>query len=135
MPSPQYVQTEAGGGHAWSVSPQAASEYLRARMPYPPYIVDCILAYHQHAGQTPARWDAVLDLGCGPGQLGLILSARFKHVYGRDISKDMLAIAKTLPDMDATDLEDVGLSKPPPGRTFDYAYVCLAHVAAQIGTR
>lgn len=113
---------EGGLGHAWSVSPEAASEYLRARIPYSPCLIDYLFAYHEHSSKgKAARWDAVLDLGCGPGQLGILMSARFKHIYGRDVSDEMIAIARTLAKMDNDELEELGLFKPADDRTFDYA--------------
>lgn len=114
-------ESAGGGGHAWSVSTEAASQYLRARIPIPPYLIDYCFAYHELSGKSPAKWDAVLDLGCGPGQLAVHMSKRFKHVYGRDVSQQMIDIARTLPRMDDDELKEVGLFKPDPSRTFDYA--------------
>jgi SAM-dependent methyltransferase len=118
---PPDEQKQAGGGHAWSGSSEAASKYLGARIPYSQYLIDYIIAYHEHASEKPAKWDAVLDLACGPGQLGIHLSSRFKHIYGRDVSQQMLDIAKALPRLDQEQLRKFSLIKPAPDRTFDYA--------------
>jgi uncharacterized protein (DUF736 family) len=108
--------------NAWSENAEAANDYLSARIPYPRYIIDYIIAYHEHsAADKKVRWDAVLDLGCGPGQLAMLLSTKFQHVYGRDVSDDMISIAKTLPLMEKESLERVGLPKPHPECTFDFA--------------
>jgi ubiquinone/menaquinone biosynthesis C-methylase UbiE len=111
-----------GGGHAWSVSTEAASEYLRARIPFPQYLIDYCFAYHELSGRKPAKWDAVLDLGCGPGQLAVHMNKRFKRIYGRDTSQNMIDIAKTLTTkMDDDELKEVGLFKPASDRIFDFA--------------
>lgn len=116
----------------WAHSPDAVREYLRARTPYQPFLLDYILAYHANVGKdaqllsgkkrTP-QYGAVLDLGCGPGQLGVLLSHHFKKVYARDVSEDMLGILKTIVrgDVDDEDLREVGLKAPAKNVDFDIA--------------
>lgn len=108
---------------AWTVSSEAASEYLQARIPYQQFVIDTIFAYHEHSSKGKAKWDACLDLGCGPGQLGIHMSRRFKKIYGRDVSQKMIDIARTLPHMEEEQLQEVGLFEPKADRSFDFWYV------------
>ncbi|UZJ56190.1 hypothetical protein CBS101457_005510 [Exobasidium rhododendri] len=106
----------------WSIRCEAASDYLLARIPIPQYVVDYVFAYHERSSNAEdVRWEAALDLGCGPGQLATHLSTRFRHIYGRDTDEQMIQIARALPRMDRESLQRLGLPKPPLGCTFDYA--------------
>jgi SAM-dependent methyltransferase len=51
-----------------------------------------------HAGAIgrPARREAALDFGCGPGRLTRALAAHFGHVVGIDISERMIETARAL---------------------------------------
>lgn len=57
-------------------------------------LLDRALAYHRK--QVSPSWNTVLDLGCGAGQLSLLLSQHFQHVFARDPSVEMVALAELL---------------------------------------
>lgn len=116
--------------NTWAESAEAAHSYLRARVPYQQFLIDYVLAYHAHVGTKTEgaaprvpQYGAVLDLGCGPGQLGILLSQRFRKVYLRDVSDKMLATARTIVggQLDTDDMADVGLPVPPKNVDFDIA--------------
>lgn len=70
-------------------SGQVAAYYARHRRGYPAEVVDAIVdALRLRPG------DAVLDLGCGTGQLTLALAARVAAVIGMDPEPDMLDHAR-----------------------------------------
>ena len=46
------------------------------------------------AGFEPRREEVVVDIGCGVGRLTRALAARVGHVYGVDVSREMLALAR-----------------------------------------
>jgi SAM-dependent methyltransferase len=45
-------------------------------------------------GLSPRPDDSVLDIGCGVGRLTRALASRTKHVYGLDVSPEMLKLAE-----------------------------------------
>lgn len=65
-----------------------ASYYARYRQPYPPALIDLIVARFSLDGTT-----RLLDLGCGTGLLALPLAARVAEVVGLDPQPEMLAEA------------------------------------------
>ncbi|UED83882.1 class I SAM-dependent methyltransferase [Streptomyces profundus] len=68
---------------------QVAAYYARYRRGYPAEVVDALASAF---GLTDR--DAVLDLGCGTGQLALPLAARVGSVVGMDPEPDMLRLAR-----------------------------------------
>lgn len=44
-------------------------------------------------GLAIVETDAIVDIGCGVGRLTRVLAARARHVYGLDVSREMLALA------------------------------------------
>lgn len=70
-------------------SGEVAEFYQRYRRGYPAEVLDALVA---EFGLTTE--DAVLDLGCGTGQLTLPLAARTRSVVGMDPEPDMLAQAR-----------------------------------------
>jgi SAM-dependent methyltransferase len=66
-----------------------ASAYAEHRRGYPAPVVDLLV---RTLGLPPTA--AVLDLGCGTGQLTVPLAARYATVFGADPSPDMLALAR-----------------------------------------
>lgn len=52
--------------------------------------------------------DSVLDVGCGPGTIGLALAPKVKHVYGLDYSQGMLdAMMHNAVDLQITNIEPI----------------------------
>ena len=45
-------------------------------------------------GLSIGSGEAVVDVGCGVGRLTRALAARAGHVYGLDVSREMLALAE-----------------------------------------
>ena len=72
----------------------------------------------------------VIDIGCGPGSLVLKLSAKCKRVTGVDVSKRMIAYARTQKErMGATNVtfvcEDASKMKTIHDEQFSFAIICL----------
>ncbi|NPB00298.1 MAG: methyltransferase domain-containing protein [Crenarchaeota archaeon] len=63
----------------------------------------------------------ILDIGCGTGRIGKILSKRF-YIIGLDIDRDMLNIAKSRIDVICCDISLI----PIRSRSIDHAYSWLA---------
>jgi SAM-dependent methyltransferase len=78
-------------GWVWdeSLYSGSASYYARGRLPYPPEIGD-VLRETLHL-DGPGR---LLDVGCGPGSLSLVLAPLFAEVVGIDADADMVAEAR-----------------------------------------
>jgi SAM-dependent methyltransferase len=76
------------GGWHWDPSLYAGSAayYLRGRVPYPHDLLDRLAAEVGLDGTG-----RLLDLGCGPGSLTLLLAPVFEHATGLDADPDMLA--------------------------------------------
>jgi SAM-dependent methyltransferase len=72
---------------------EVAELYARFRRGYPPGVVDIVAG---HFGLT--RADAVVDLGCGTGQLALPICQRVGELIGVDPEPDMLAQARRAAD-------------------------------------
>ncbi|HEX6121939.1 MAG TPA: class I SAM-dependent methyltransferase [Ktedonobacterales bacterium] len=68
------------------------------RPPYPEAVFETL------AGLLPAGQGAVLDLGCGTGDLARRLAERVARVDALDLSAGMLALARTLPGGDRPNL-------------------------------
>jgi len=52
--------------------------------------------------------DIVLDVGCGPGTIGLALAPQVKKVYGLDYSQGMIrALEQNIADMQLTNVESI----------------------------
>ena len=66
----------------------SAAHYAAGRMPYPPGIVDAVRAELGLDGHG-----RLLDVGCGPGSLTLLLAPLFRTAVGVDADPDMLAEA------------------------------------------
>lgn len=65
---------------------QGDAGYARHRPSYPPQLADCL------AGLCRRR-DHAVDVGCGTGQLSLLLADRFARVTATDISESQIANA------------------------------------------
>jgi SAM-dependent methyltransferase len=81
----------AGEGWTWDESLYAGSAafYAAGRMPYPPELVEAmreLLALDGHG--------RLLDVGCGPGSLTLLLAPLFEQAIGVDADADMIAEAR-----------------------------------------
>ena len=77
----------------WSWDPSlfrgVAPYYQRGRLPYPPALADAFARSADLTG-TPR----LLDVGCGPGSIALLLARLFHEVVGVDPDPDMLVEAK-----------------------------------------
>jgi SAM-dependent methyltransferase len=75
-------------GWQWDRSLYAGSAayYVRGRVPYPRELIDALVA--EAALDGTGR---LLDIGCGPGSLTLLLAAWFEQAIGLDADADMLA--------------------------------------------
>ncbi|GAB3834245.1 class I SAM-dependent methyltransferase [Dactylosporangium cerinum] len=74
---------------AWRWDPSlyagAAAHYAAGRMAYPPELAGALVAELGLDGTG-----TLLDVGCGPGSLTLLLAARFAHAIGVDADQGML---------------------------------------------
>jgi SAM-dependent methyltransferase len=66
----------------------AAEFYAIGRLPYPQRVADEL-----HERLKPDGWGRLLDVGCGPGSLTLLLAPSFRTVVGVDADADMLRVA------------------------------------------
>lgn len=75
-------------GWQWDPSLYAGSAayYVRGRVSYPRELIDALVA--EAALDGTGR---LLDVGCGPGSLTLLLAARFEQAIGLDADAGMLA--------------------------------------------
>ncbi len=64
----------------------SAAYYVRGRVPYPQELADGLAAELMLDGSG-----RLLDVGCGPGSLTLLLAGLFEHATGVDADPDMLA--------------------------------------------
>ena len=76
------------GGWRWDPSLYAGSAayYATGRVPYPVELADLLAAELALDGRGE-----LLDVGCGPGSLTLLLAPRFEHATGLDPDAGMLA--------------------------------------------
>lgn len=79
----------------WSWDPSlysgSAAYYSRGRVPYPNTVADCLAAALHLDGSG-----RLLDVGCGPGSLTLLLAPMFGEATGIDADPDMLREASRL---------------------------------------
>lgn len=77
-----------GSAWAWDQSLYAgsASYYASGRVAYPAEVIDGLVAELHLDGSG-----RLLDVGCGPGSLTLLLAPHFAQVFGVDADADMLA--------------------------------------------
>ncbi len=64
----------------------AAAHYARGRAAYPPELIDLLVTE-----LGPDRRDRLLDLGCGPGSLTVLLAPHFAEVVAVDADGGMVA--------------------------------------------
>jgi len=67
----------------------AAAYYATGRMPYPPQIAEAL----RRALELDGR-GRLLDVGCGPGSLTVLLAPLFDQAVGVDADADMIAAAE-----------------------------------------
>ncbi|MEU8514444.1 methyltransferase domain-containing protein [Kitasatospora sp. NPDC048722] len=67
----------------------AAAYYERGRLPYAPGLADALAGVLRLDGRG-----RLLDVGCGPGTLALLLAHRFEEVVGVDPDTGMIAAAR-----------------------------------------
>lgn len=94
QPKPQHLGAEYG---AQFQDASVVAAYP-SRPPYPEAVFAAL------AGLLPAREGAVLDLGCGTGDLARRLTERVERVDAVDLAARMLALARTLPGGDHPNL-------------------------------
>lgn len=77
-----------GTGWQWDSSLYAGSAayYAEGRVPYPEGLADALALELGLDGRG-----RLLDVGCGPGSLTLLLAPKFEHVIGVDADQEMLA--------------------------------------------
>lgn len=63
----------------------SAAYYVQGRVAYPQELADCLAAELMLDGSG-----RLLDVGCGPGSLTLLLAGLFEHATGLDADPDML---------------------------------------------
>jgi SAM-dependent methyltransferase len=92
---PQGAPCSPGQGWRWDPSLYAGSAayYATGRVPYPAEIADALVASLNLDGSG-----RLLDVGCGPGSLTLLLAPHFEQAIGVDADADMLAAAARLAD-------------------------------------
>lgn len=117
-------QRQHAASHAWSTDASEGLDYLRARTPYPSYLIKAMFAYHAAAfiKNGKPRYEAALDLGSGPGQLAFHFATRFDKVSARDPSESHIAMGRNLAMLastEADELERVGLPAAD-GRKLDF---------------
>lgn len=95
LPSPAIfvgVTAAAGDWQNWnwdqSLFAGAAAYYERGRLPYAPGLADAVASQLALDGRG-----RLLDVGCGPGIVALLLAPRFEAVVGLDPDADMLEAA------------------------------------------
>jgi SAM-dependent methyltransferase len=67
----------------------SAAYYVQGRFPYPPELADALRSELQLDGTG-----RLLDVGCGPGPLTLLLAPLFEEAVGVDADTDMVATAR-----------------------------------------
>ncbi|MDP9180630.1 MAG: class I SAM-dependent methyltransferase [Chloroflexota bacterium] len=67
----------------------AAPYYARYRVPYPQPVIDDIVSHYKLDGTG-----RLLDLGCGPGTLTLLLAPHFSQVLAVDLQPEMIDEAR-----------------------------------------
>jgi len=66
-----------------------AGTYARFRLPYPPQLIEHLLAQHRDV-----RRDLLIDLACGPGRLTIPLAPFFSRVTAVDLEPEMVEEAR-----------------------------------------
>jgi SAM-dependent methyltransferase len=80
---------------------EAVAEHYGLRPPHPSETFDVLASL---ASQAPPGGGAVLDAGCGPGDLARPLASRVARVDAVDVSEPMIARGRALPGGDASNL-------------------------------
>lgn len=93
----------SGAGWDWDPSLYAGSAayYAEGRVPYPGELADALVLELGFDGRG-----RLLDVGCGPGSLTLVLAPRFEQVIGLDADPQMLAEGQRRAD--AAQIANVG---------------------------
>lgn len=91
--SSQEAGPSEGQGWTWdpSLYSGSATYYATGRVAYPPEVTDALVAALELDGSG-----RLLDVGCGPGSLTLLLAPHFEEAIGVDADADMLAEAARL---------------------------------------
>lgn len=79
-----------------SFSHNQGVNYAQYRRDYHPSLYQTILDHHRSTG---GQFNALLDVGCGPGTATRNLAPHFTHAFGVDASEGMIATARLLPSL------------------------------------
>lgn len=75
---------------AGQIFQSTAAHYARYRIPYPAFLTDTVVGLaHRHTAAP-----RMVDLGCGPGPVSLVLASKGVDMIGIDPSSEMLATAR-----------------------------------------
>ncbi|KAL4912913.1 S-adenosyl-L-methionine-dependent methyltransferase [Aspergillus aurantiobrunneus] len=74
-------------------TPDQGKDYARNRVDYHPDLYETIIAHHVATG---GELNALVDVGCGPGNVAANLSWHFAHTIGLDPSEGMIVTARNL---------------------------------------
>lgn len=77
---------------AFSLKTFSPEDYNVYRPKYPKELFDHIYNYHKQS--SDAKWDLVVDLGCGTGHVTTALTPPFTRAIGVDPSERMIEVAK-----------------------------------------
>lgn len=68
-------------------------EYAQSRLDYHPKLYDTVITHHKSTG---GQLNALLDVGCGPGNVAAALSKHFTQTTGLDPSEGMIETARAI---------------------------------------
>ncbi len=74
-------------------TPDQGKEYALSRLDYHPKLYDTIINHHKSTG---GQLNALLDVGCGPGNVAAALSKHFTQTTGLDPSEGMIKTARAI---------------------------------------
>ncbi|OJJ07639.1 hypothetical protein ASPVEDRAFT_117139, partial [Aspergillus versicolor CBS 583.65] len=92
-------------------------EYAQSRLDYHPKLYDTVINHHKSTG---GGLNALLDVGCGPGNVAAALSKHFTHSTGLDPSEGMIQTARSISGkngairFEVSTAEELGSSLSPP---------------------
>lgn len=84
--------TDRSGARADSHFREGGADYAKYRPTYPPELAAAL-------AELAPRRDVAVDVGCGTGQLSLLLSEHFAQVEALDVSADQIANAEPRPNV------------------------------------
>ena len=108
-----------------------AQAYAKGRGSYPDELYNTLLRHHEASG---GQFEALLDVGCGPGNATRDLAINFDHAVGVDPGAEMINTARQLGGDAKTGpirfrvaaAEECGNAVGPEGETFDLIASAMA---------